>query len=87
MGKYSLKKFPQAYILDTCEIYMMGFTVVFHVPEVSGLIWHIYNMFSEHESLETEDAASGAQGLEHFISKALICPDIRLRIRYPVSIL
>ena len=82
MGKYSLKKFPQAYIWIPARIYMMAAPVVFHVLRVSGLdMAYFYNMFSvEHESLENRGTQLLVyRGLEHFISKSF---DLS---RYPLT--
>ena len=87
MGKYSLKKFPQAYILDTCEDIYDGLRQWFSMSsEVSGLftICSLWNM----SLWKTEGRSFWCTGDWSILSvKALICPDIRLRIRYPVSIL
>lgn len=83
MGKYSLKKFPQAYILDTCEDIYDGLRQWFSMSsEVSGLdMAYFYNMFSvEHESLENRGTQLLVyRGLEHFISKSF---DLS---RYPLT--
>ena len=74
MGKYSLKDFPQAYILDTCEDIYDGLRQWFSMSsEVSGLdMAYFYNMFCvENESLENRGTQLLVyKGLEHFISKS-----------------
>ena len=73
MGRYSLKNFPQAYILDTCEDIYDGLRQWFSMSsEVSGLdMAYFYNMFCvENETLENRGTQLLVyRGLEHFISK------------------
>lgn len=83
MGKYSLKDFPKAYILDTCEDIYDGLRQWFSMSsEVSGLdMAYFYNMFCvENESLENRGTQLLVyKGLEHFISKSF---DLS---RYPLT--
>ena len=73
-GTYSLKNFPQAYILGTCEDIYDGLRQWFSLSsEVSGLdMAYFYNMFCvENASLENRGTQLLVyRGLEHFISKS-----------------
>ncbi len=72
MGKYSMRDFPQAYILNTCEDIYDGLRQWFSMSsEVSGLdMTYFYNMFCvENGSLENRGTQLLVyRGLEHYIS-------------------